>query len=202
MNTSATAIDPGPNGLHLPLADHALSAQAGPQNPPNVTVLGHEVVVEGPIAPGDTEMQVVFALAYEGGSLEFTQHTPLPFEEVAFVTEKIDGMTVEGNSPRDRGSRAAGAQARALSAARARRRAAPSQLHVRGLPHNDPTWRYLAVGVALMLLVGFGVYASRGAAAARRRASSSSSSASTSSASWPRSRRPTAATSASARSRS
>ena len=58
---------------------------------------GHEVVVEGPIAPGDTEVQVVFALAYEGGTLDFTQTTPLPFDEVALVTEKIDGMTVEGN---------------------------------------------------------------------------------------------------------
>ena len=33
MNPSATAIDPGPNGLHLPLAEHALSAQGGPAEP-------------------------------------------------------------------------------------------------------------------------------------------------------------------------
>src|SRR6185312_283667 len=91
MNETGMAIDPGPNGLHLPLAEHALSSQGGPQNPPNVTVAGHEVVVKGPIAPGDTEVQVVFAL-------DFEQKTPLPFDEVALVTEKIGGMTVEGNS--------------------------------------------------------------------------------------------------------
>ena len=131
MNTSATAVDPGPNGLHLPLAEHALSAQGGPQNPPNVTVAGHEVVVKGPIAPGDTEVQVIFALAYEGSTLDFAQRTPLAFEDVALVTEKIDGLTVEGNDAAGRGARAAGAQARALSRAGhlggRRHRAAPAR---------------------------------------------------------------------------
>src|SRR5262249_48089970 len=37
------------------------------------------------------------------------------------------------------------------------------ELHLRGLPHNDPTWRYLASAIALALLVAFGVYAMRGA---------------------------------------
>ena len=36
------------------------------------------------------------------------------------------------------------------------------ELHLRGLPHNDPTWRYLASAIALLLLGAFGVYAVRG----------------------------------------
>lgn len=162
MNTSSTAIDPGPGGLHLPLADHALSAQGGPQNPPNVTVAGHEVVVKGPIAPGDTEVQAIFALAYDGGSLDFAQRTPLPFDDVALVTEKIEGLTVEGNAlvPEDREL-----QGRKLVLYRGPGTSPGGtiELHLRGLPHNDPTWRYVASAVALALLLAFGVYAMRGA---------------------------------------
>ena len=168
MNTSSTAIDPGPNGLHLPLAEHALSAQGGPQNPPNVTVAGHEVVVKGPIAPGDTEVQVIFALAYEGGSLDFAQRTPLAFDDIALVTEKIAGLTVEGNAlqAEDRDL-----QGRKLVLYRGPGTSAGGsvELHLRGLPHNDPTWRYLASAVALMLLFAFGIYAMRGTGATMTR---------------------------------
>jgi hypothetical protein len=168
QNGSPTAIDPGPNGLHLPLAEHALSSQGGPQNPPNVTVAGHEVIVRGPIAPGDTEVQVVFALAYDTGSLDFTQRTPLPFEEVALVTEKIEGMTVEGNSLTGEDREL---QGRKLTLYRGPGTSAGGsvELHLRGLPHNDPTWRYLASAIAIVLLLGFAAYASRGATGAATR---------------------------------
>jgi hypothetical protein len=161
MNPSSTAIDPGPNGLHLPLAEHALSSQGGPQNPPNVTVAGHEVVVKGPIAPGDTEIQVVFALAYETGSLEVEQHTPLAFDDVALVTEKIEGLTVEGDRLQSEDREL---QGRKLVLYRGPGTSAGGSitLHFRGLPHADATWRYLASAVALALLLGFAIYASRG----------------------------------------
>ena len=161
MNTSSMAVDPGPNGLHLPLAEHAVSAQGGPQNPPNVTVVGHEAVVKGPIAPGDTEIQVVFALAYDGANLDFEQRTPVPFDDTAMVTEKIDGLTVEGNqlTSEDREL-----QGRKLVLYRGPGTSPNGTIeyHFRGLPHNDPTWRYLASAIALILLAGFGVYAARG----------------------------------------
>lgn len=161
MNDSPTAIDPGPNGLHLPLAEHALSAQGGPQNPPNVTVAGHEVVVKGPIVPGDTEIQVVFALAYDSGALDFEQRAPLKLDEVAMVTEKIPGLTIEGDQLQSEDREL---QGRKLMLYRGPGPApgATISLHLRGLPHNDPSWRYLASAVALGLLIAFGVYAARG----------------------------------------
>jgi hypothetical protein len=161
VNPSATAIDPGPNGLHLPLAEHALSSQGGPQNPPNVTVAGHEVVVKGPIAPGDTEIQVVFALAYETGSLDFEQHTPLAFDDVALVTEKIEGLTVEGDRLQTEDRELQGRKL-VLSRGPGTSAGGTIALHLRGLPHADATWRYLASAVALLLLGAFGVYAARG----------------------------------------
>jgi len=161
MNETGMAIDPGPNGLHLPLAEHSLSAQGGPQNPPNVTVAGHEVVIKGPIAAGDTEVQVLFALAYDGSSLEINQHTPLAFDDLAFVTEKIDGMSVEGNALQ--------AEDRELQGRKLVLYRGPGSpaggtitLQMHGLPHNDPTWRLLAAAVAIGLLFAFGIYAALG----------------------------------------
>jgi hypothetical protein len=161
MNTSSDAIDPGPNGLHLPLPDKALQAQAGPQNPPGFTVNGHEAVLRGPIAPGDTELQVMFALVYESGALDYAQPTPIPFTDVAMVTEKTDGLSVVGNQL---SSEERELQGRKLVLYRGPGTAAGGtvEFHVRGLPHADPTWRYVAVVVALGLLLGFGVYAVRG----------------------------------------
>lgn len=168
MNTSSTAVDPGPNGLHLPLAEHALSAQGGPQNPPNVTVAGHEVVVKGPIPPGDTEVQAIFAVAYDGSTLDFSQHTPLAFEQVAFITEKIEGLTVEGNALQSQDRELSGRKL-VLYTGPGTSAGGTIDLHLRGLPHNDPTWRYLASAVALALLFAFGIYAMRGASSGMTR---------------------------------
>jgi hypothetical protein len=162
-NEGTSAIDPGPNGLHLPLPDHALSAQAGPRNPPGLTVAGHEAVLKGTIQPGDTELQVMFALAYDGSDLDFTQRTPIAFENVAMVSEKIEGMTIEGNS--------LAAEERELQGRKLMLYRGPGtkagesiELHFRGLPHSDATWRYVAVVVALGILIGFFAFASRGVA--------------------------------------
>ena len=164
MNPSASAVDPGPNGLHLPLPDKALSAQPGPQNPPNFTVVNHEAVLRGPIPPGDTEIQVMFALAYEGGTLNFQQRTPIAFDDVAMVTEKIDGLGVDGNqlSTEEREL-----QGRKLVLYRGPGTSPGGVIELRfhGLPHADPTWRYVAVTLALAFILGFGVYAARGSGA-------------------------------------
>lgn len=161
MNPTASAIDPGSNGLHLPLPDKALQAQAGPQNPQGLTVAGHEAVLHGPIQPGDTEVQLMFALVYEGGALDFAQRTPIGFEDVAMVTEKIEGLTVEGNALQSEDREL---QGRKLVLYRGPGTAPGGriELHFRGLPHADATWRYVAVAVALALLFGFGAYAARG----------------------------------------
>src|SRR5262249_10215577 len=145
----------------LPLPDKALSAQAGAQSPPGFSVNGHEAVLRGPIPPGDTELQVVFALPYDGGALDFTQATPVPFDAVAMVIKKLDGLTVEGTQlTADERE----LQGRKLLLYRGPGTSAGGaiELHLRGLPHNDATWRYVAVAVALVLLVGFGAYAARG----------------------------------------
>lgn len=164
-NGGTTAIDV-PGGLHIPLPDKALSATVGPRSPPTFSVTGHEAVWHGPLPPGDTELQIMFVLAYEGDSLEIEQQTPIPFAEVNIITEKIDGMSVDGVKFTTEESEV---QGRKLVLYRGPGTQAGSSIHVsvNGLPHNNAAWRYLAALLAVAILIGFGVYAAGPSSATR-----------------------------------
>jgi hypothetical protein len=160
-NNSSNAIDPGPNGLHLSLPDKALSAQVGPQSPPNFSIMGHEAVWRGAIPPGTTDLQVAFVLVYHGEGLDITQRTPVALDDFAMVTEKLEGFTIEGNQLQ---SEDRPLQGRMLVLVRGPGSAAGGEwtVHLHGLPHADPTWRLAAAAVSVLLLIGFGIAAARG----------------------------------------
>jgi hypothetical protein len=160
-NTSSSSIDPGPNGLHLPLPAKALSAQAGPQSPRGFKVNGHEAVLTGPIPPGDTELSISYALAYDAGAVDLVQRTPVAFDEFAMVSEPVEGMHVDGDGLRTEEREL---QGRKIILYRGPALAAGGtlSLHLGGLPHSDPTWRYLAAALAVALVLGFGAFAARG----------------------------------------
>jgi hypothetical protein len=160
VNSSSQAIDPG-NGLHLTLPDKALQAQGGPQNPPNFAVNGHDAVLSGPIPPGDTGLQIMFLLAYDSATVDFAQRTPIAWEQVSVVTEKIDGMDISGNNL-ERNEREVQGRKLYIFAGPGVRAGDEINLHVSGLPHADTTWRYAAVVALGLLLIGFGIYAAGG----------------------------------------
>ena len=54
-NASAAAVDPGPEGLKLPLPADAFQAQAGEETPA-LSVTTREAIYRGPIPPGDTQL--------------------------------------------------------------------------------------------------------------------------------------------------
>jgi hypothetical protein len=93
--------------------------------------------------------------------VDMEQRTPLAFEDFAMVTEKLDGFTVEGEGL---SSTERELQGRKLLLYRGS--APPANgtisLHFRGLPHADATWRYLAAGLTVALLLGFGIFAAVG----------------------------------------
>jgi hypothetical protein len=151
-----------PGGLHLPLPARATSAAVGPESPPGFSAAGHEAVLKGSLSPGDTELQVMFLLPYEGDSLELRQKTPLGFESTAVVTEKIDGLAVSGDRLESEEREFGG---RKLMLLRGPGTAPGGELALRvtGLPKNDATWRYAAAALAVALLIGFGFYARRAA---------------------------------------
>jgi hypothetical protein len=167
VNSSAQAVDPGPTGLHLPLPRKALQATAGPQNPPTLSVAGHEAVLRGPISPGTTELQIMFLLAYDTANLDFAQRTPIAWEQVGMVTEKIDGLDITGNGL-ERTDRTVQGRPLLLFVGPGVPAGALIELHITGLPHANATWRYVAVVVVGLLLLAFGVYAARGTGARDR----------------------------------
>ena len=162
QNLGTTAVDL-PGGLHLPLPDKAVSVSPGPQSPPQFTAAGHEAVYKGPIQPGDTELQVMFVLAYQGGRLDIKQPTPVPFTELNIVTEKMDNVAIE--SPTVLTSEARELQGRPLMLYRGAGSTAGGEisLTMTGLPHSNPIFRFLAAGAAVLILLGFGAYAVGGA---------------------------------------
>ncbi|MFI5288960.1 MAG: hypothetical protein ACHQ17_04885, partial [Polyangia bacterium] len=121
-------------------------------------------VWKGPLKPGDTELQVMFVIAYKSDSIELEQPAPIPFTEVNVVTEKIDGMSVDG-AGLNFTSEEREVQGRKLMLYRGQGVAAGGTVHLtmNGLPHTNPIWRNLAAAVTLLLFVGFGIYAFGGA---------------------------------------
>jgi hypothetical protein len=156
-NTGSTAVDVGPGGLHLPLPEKAVSGTVGPQTPPALTVQGHEAIWRGPIPPGDTQLQILYVLAYQGDHLDFRLPTPIPFAETAIVTEKIDGFSIDGAGLK---SEERELQGRKLLLYRGPGTLPNGELKLSlvGLPHSDPTWRLLAAAAALAIVIAFIVW--------------------------------------------
>jgi hypothetical protein len=161
VNSSSQAIDPGGNGLHLTLPDKALQAQGGPQNPPSFSVNGHDALLRGPIPPGATDLQIMFLLAYDTNTLDFVQRTPLAWDQVSVVTEKIDGLDVSG-SGLERNEREVQGRPLLIFAGPGVHGGDTITLRMTGLPHADVIWRYLAVVVMGLIVIGFGIYAAGG----------------------------------------
>jgi hypothetical protein len=167
VNSSSTAVDPGGAGLHFTLPAKALSAAPGPQNPQGFSVNGHDALLRGPIPPGQTDVQIMFLLAYDTPTLDFSQRMPIAMEQVSLVTEKIDGLDVSGNGL-ERTDRTVQGRPLLIYAGPGIPAGGEVTLHFTGLPHADATWRYVAVVVVGLLLLGFGIYAAGGSQARSR----------------------------------
>jgi hypothetical protein len=159
QNAGAAAVEV-PGGIHFPLPDEAVSASPGQQSPPNFSVNGHDAVWKGALPPGDTDLQVMFVLPFKSESLEFLQRTPVPYSQVAVITEKIDGFDIEGDF--DRQERPMQGRMLVLYRGEGTKAGGEIRLPLHGLPHGDARWRNLAAGVTLLLLLCFGIYAARG----------------------------------------
>ncbi|HZS40899.1 MAG TPA: hypothetical protein VFF06_28895 [Polyangia bacterium] len=182
QNSGTAAVDVGPGGLHLPLPEKAVSATVGPQTPPALAVQGHEAIWRGPIPPGETQLQILFVLAYQGDQLDMVQPTPVPFADLAIVTEKIDGLSLERRGvgrllTHDSEGKAQivkstdrlemeerQLQGRTLRLYRGAGTEAGGyfELALVGLPHSDPTWRLLAAAAALAIVLAFVAWAYAG----------------------------------------
>lgn len=166
-NTGSSAFDAGADGLRIPLPRDAVQIQAA-DGDPNLQVVGHDAIYRGPIPPGDLQIRLGFVLPYEGEQKELVQPTPIPFARVALVTQTLEGLRVSGHElvgeQRDM-------QGRKLTVyfGGSTTRGGDLTLRFTGLPHGDPTPRYLAAGVSILIVLVFAIYAAGGGGDRRTR---------------------------------
>lgn len=159
-NSGASMIDPGADGLHIPLPRDALQIQAG-EGATGITIADHDAVFRNPIPPGDTQLRVGFALMHKDGRAELVQPAPVQFAKIAMVTQALDGLTVSGHNvvgeERDM-------QGRKLMVFFGDPTDRGGQLHLSfaGLPTSNAMPRYIAAGLVVALILIFGIYAAGG----------------------------------------
>jgi hypothetical protein len=171
VNVTPAPVQPAePFTLELPEGAEGAAMMQG--SSPQASVAGGKVLVAGPFAPGQTEVQVAFSLPYTTGDLTVVQRLPVSLAQVTLLLEKIGAMQME--SPQISQHREIKAQSDSyiLGQGPGLKAGDVLTLTVSGLPHR-PVWpRTVALALAAVILAA-GIWASvrpgRAAAAERDR---------------------------------
>jgi hypothetical protein len=171
VNATPTPVQPATVfTLDLPEAAEGAAMMQG--SSPQGSVAGRKVVVSGPFAPGQTQVQVAFSLPYSTGELAVVQKIPVPLARVTLLLEKVGGMNVESPQIAERREVKAENNTYILGQGAGIKAGEVLTLTVSGLPHRALWPRNLALALAA-LIVGAGVWASvrpgRAATAERER---------------------------------
>jgi hypothetical protein len=150
VNDGEQPFDPGPGGLQIPLADGAEGAQLGPGAPAGLTVEGKLATFKGTLPPGETPLTVAFVVPQHGDAVAIRQTVPFQLDRVALVTDRLDGMAIEGEGlkldEREMNKRpfwvVTGPPVKAGGAI---------DVRLAGLPHHSAAARYVAATVAALI---------------------------------------------------
>jgi hypothetical protein len=169
VNVTPTPVQPA-QVFTLDLPEGAEGAALMQGSSPQAAVAKGKVVVSGPFAPGQTQVQVAFSLPYSSGELTVAQRMPVELARVTLLLEKVGAMQVESSQIAQRREVNAQSDTYILGQGPGLKAGDALTLTVSGLPHH-PLWpRNLALALAA-LIVGAGVWASvrpgRAAAAER-----------------------------------
>jgi hypothetical protein len=158
VNLSSAPVQPStPFTLELPQGAQSPTIMQG--SSPQGSIADGKVVVAGPFAPGQTQVQVAFTLPYSSGDLTVTQRFPVPLAQVTLLVQKMAGMQVESAQVSQRREVKAGGDTYILGQGPALEAGAPFAVSLSGLPHK-PLWpRNLALALAALILLA-GTWAS------------------------------------------
>jgi hypothetical protein len=149
-NVKATPVMPSqPVVFQAPAGAKSLTVLEG--STPQAKVVGDKVVVSGPFAPGETQLQIAYRIPYNGDTVSFTQIVPLQLRQTTVVARKLGNLRLEVAGLRSQ--REARFEGRTYVIATGDKIDANGQLDVRlrGLPHR-PEWpRYAALLIALAI---------------------------------------------------
>lgn len=173
-NPLPQAVDPGPGGLRIPLAERALSAQViseGQQDPRlSIDVSQADqppaLVWKGPIPAGDTPMRAAFLLKHDG-TARFRQSLAQNAEALMIVVSKLPGITASGADLDSQERKIEGKEWILLRAKEGKPPTAGSvvEFQISGLPHDGPIYRGLAGLLAVIIAIILGALSIRGPSA-------------------------------------
>ena len=180
LNLTDKLFDPGPGGVEIPLPKEFTGAD-GAEGEHRIEVRkGIGVAIHGRIPPfrpqlpdaarkSPDEVTFGFLMPVSGSTRNFEQRFPNGLGEFTFITEQIEGLTIDSAQITGRQEREANGKKYWLSRGEAIPPGGTLRFTLRGLPAADTTGRNIAGVLALGLLaaaVVFGRRPRRGAKAA------------------------------------
>jgi len=179
---SRIVIEPGDENVRVYYLLEILNNQSAPVNPSSVfmfdapkeaqgttimegspkeaTVSDNTVRVQGPFPPGETFVQVGFALPAPDGSVEIAQAFPATLDHLPVMVKKLGGATTLSSPQIDR-QQEMPLEGESYIVGVGDRPIPPGQtitMTVGGLPHHSATPRWIALGIVLVIALA-GVWA-------------------------------------------
>jgi len=160
VNTAQAPVNPStPFTFDTPAA--ALGTTIMDGSSPQATANGTRVRVAGPFPPGSTLVQAAYALPVSGASVEISQAFPATLEHLAVVVKKVGEARL--SSPqlaRQQDMPANGELYIAATGTGAIPAGQPVVLRVTDLPHHSAVPRWIALSIAMGIVVA-GAWAAR-----------------------------------------
>lgn len=160
VNTAQAPINPStPFTFDTPAA--ALGTTIMDGSSPLASANGTRVRVAGPFPPGNTFVQAAYALTVSGGSVEISQAFPATLEHLAVIVKKVgDARLSSPQLARQQEMPANGELYLAAAGAGAIPAGQPVVLSVTDLPHHSAVPRWIALSIAMGIVVA-GIWAAR-----------------------------------------
>lgn len=161
VNGARTPIDPGaPLDIAVPRGAQGTTLLEGSSR--QATLRGDVVRVTGPYAPGTTSIQIGFTLPDIGQRYTLRQRWPAAFERIFLAVENPGGVQItSAQLPSTESLNAESGKVFVLASGGQMAAGEEMVVELTGIPAHDMMPRYLAVGLALLILAaglaaGFG----------------------------------------------
>jgi hypothetical protein len=124
------------------------------------TVSGNRVRVQGPFPPGRTVVQVACQLPAGSGEVNVAQKFPAKLDQLAVIVKKVGDATVKSPQFERQQEFPADNEVYIASTGRAVPAGQEIAIDVAGLPHHSSSPRWIALSLAMVIIVA-GVFAAR-----------------------------------------
>jgi hypothetical protein len=153
LNPSVGAVNPTvPVEFEVPAGAQGATIIEGPAG--RAVVNGRDVRVQGPFAPGITELQVAYALKAGSGSVTIEQQFPIELQHLAVIMRKLgDAKLASPNIARQQEMPADGQMYIAAAGSGPVGAGQPISLSITELPHHSRAPRWIAMGLAAAIVL-------------------------------------------------